>query len=265
VTSAMTDPAEAMLTASASARFGLRMKSRDFDPATLSMPQRLACCFRLLARAGWSENFQGHITCADSSGNLTVNPWGLWWDEVTASDLSTVSPDGVLLEGDSDVSPAIFIHTELHRARPDARVIVHNHPYYGTLLASMGVAPTVNTQSSCLFLGEIGVVSDFSGPVDGEDLGKRLAADIGSASACLLSSHGVLILAPTIEAAAFRAVTFERACKLTYDMLAVGRTALPIDPSAAALTKERLDTIGVEAYWNGAVRLLLRDAPEVVC
>jgi ribulose-5-phosphate 4-epimerase/fuculose-1-phosphate aldolase len=264
MTSAVAESAQSMLTASASAQFGLRMKTRDLDLDGLSMRQRLACCFRLLARAGWSETFQGHITCADRNGNFVVNPWGLWWDEVGASDLCVASPDGGLVEGDSDVSPAIFIHTELHRARPDARVIVHNHPYYGTLLASMGAAPTVNTQSSCLFHEEIGVIDDFSGPVDNAGLGQRLAAEIGSASACLLTSHGVLILAPTIEAATFRAISFERACKLTYHMLVAGRPALPIDAAVAARTKERLDTLGVEAYWAGAVRLLLRDEPDVL-
>jgi ribulose-5-phosphate 4-epimerase/fuculose-1-phosphate aldolase len=250
-----------MLTGSASTGLGLRMIPIGVD---LSLPQRLACLFRLLARSGWSENFQGHITCEDGEGRLLVNPWGLWWDEVTTSSLCTVDLDGAVIAGDHDVSPAIFIHTELHRVRPDARVVIHNHPYYGTLLASMGVLPVVNTQSSCLFDGEIGVFDDFTGPVDGSDLGEQLAKGVGDASACLLTSHGVLITAPTVEQAAFRAVTFERMCKLTYDMLVVGRLPVPIDASVRQLTKERLDSIGVEAYWAGAVRQLLAAEPEVL-
>jgi ribulose-5-phosphate 4-epimerase/fuculose-1-phosphate aldolase len=250
-----------MLSDSPSAALGLRMPPVGH---VLDLRQRLACLFRLLARDGWSENFQGHITCEDGSGNLLVNPWGLWWDEIRTSDVCTVDLDGRVLNGQRDVSPAIYIHTELHRIRPDARVIVHNHPYYGTLLASMGVLPEINTQSSCLFQDALGVFDDFTGPVVDVDLGRQLAERLGSASACLLTSHGVLITAPTIEAAALRAVSFERACKMTYDMLVAGRSPLPIDPDLARTTQSRLDTIGVEAFWGGAVRLLLRAEPDVL-
>ena len=250
-----------MLVHSPSEDAGLRMRPPAPD---LTLQQRLACLFRLLAMEGWSENFSGHITCEDGTGNLLVNPWGLWWDEVTASDLCTVDRDGTVVAGDRDVSPAIYLHTEVHKVRPDARVIIHNHPYYGTLLASMGVLPQVNTQSSCLFQDEIGVFNDFTGPVDDAGLGAQLAAGLGGASACLLTRHGVLTMAPTVEAAAYRAVTFERMCRLTYDMLVAGRDPLPIDPGVARVTKGRLDSIAVEAYWAGAVRGVLRSSPETV-
>ena len=90
----------------------------------LTMQQQLACSFRILARSGFSENIAGHIT-ADygQDGSMWVNPWGLWWDEVKASDLCRVDADGKVLEGTWDVTPAIHIHTELHRRRPDARVV----------------------------------------------------------------------------------------------------------------------------------------------
>jgi ribulose-5-phosphate 4-epimerase/fuculose-1-phosphate aldolase len=244
-----------IMTSSPSVEFGLRMPPVGAD---LTLEQRMAALFRLLANDGWSESFQGHITCEDGNGSFLVNPWGLWWDEVTASDICTVDGQGRVIAGKHDVSPAIHIHTELHRIRPDARVIIHNHPYYGTLLASMGVLPDVNTQSSCMFEGEIGMFNDFTGPVDEAPMGEQLAKGIGDATAVLLTSHGVLIAAPTIELAAFRAVTFERMCRLTYDMLVVGRRPLPITPQALAITKERLETIGAESHWNGALRLLLK-------
>ncbi len=65
---------------------------------------------------------------------MWCNPWGLWWEEVRASDILRLDADGEIVDGQWDVTPAVFLHTELHRARADARVIVHNHPYYATLL-----------------------------------------------------------------------------------------------------------------------------------
>ena len=88
--------------------------------------QKLACLHRILAGIGFNENMAGHVTMAvDGSDHLWASPWGLWWDEVRASDLCLVSASGEVLEGSWDVSPAIFLHTELHKARPDARVVVH--------------------------------------------------------------------------------------------------------------------------------------------
>jgi ribulose-5-phosphate 4-epimerase/fuculose-1-phosphate aldolase len=91
---------------------------RDLTP-----PQALACALRILAHEGWQENLSGHITWADDRGQaLWVNPWGLWWSEVRARDIMRVSFDGSILSGPWDVTPVVFIHTELHRARPDARM-----------------------------------------------------------------------------------------------------------------------------------------------
>jgi hypothetical protein len=62
---------------------------RDLDER-----QKLACAFRILGRSGFSENIAGHITVrVDGTEDLLVNPWGLWWEEITASDICRVSPD----------------------------------------------------------------------------------------------------------------------------------------------------------------------------
>mgnify|MGYP001792127986 CR=1 FL=1 len=63
--------------------------------------------------------------------------------------------DGEIGGGDWDVTPAVFVHTELHRVRADAAVVVHNHPYYATLLATIGERPRLVHQNSCIFHGEL--------------------------------------------------------------------------------------------------------------
>jgi ribulose-5-phosphate 4-epimerase/fuculose-1-phosphate aldolase len=80
----------------------------------------------------------------------------------------------------------------------------------------------------------------------------------------MLWSHGVLVSGRTIEEATFRMVTLERACRLTFDMLAIDRAPLPIAPAVREATRQGLLTLGVEAYWVGAVRQLLRNEPDVL-
>jgi len=90
----------------------------------LSVQQELACALRILAHAGWQENLSGHITWVqEGSTNLWCNPWGIWWEETKASDIALVADSGEHVAGQWDVTAAVFIHTELHRARPDAKVV----------------------------------------------------------------------------------------------------------------------------------------------
>lgn len=229
----------------------------------LTPQQELACALRVLAKDGWRENLSGHITVATDDGGMWCNPWGIWWDEVRASDTLRLDADGRIVEGPWDVTPAVFLHTELHRARADARVVVHNHPYYATLLATMGVAPVPVHQNSCIFDGELAFVDEYGGLEDAND-GKWLAAQVGDASGILLAHHGAIVTGSTVAEACYKATTFERMCRLTYDTLAAGRAPNPVPAGARAALKPALQQNTPLAYWDGAVRLLLRDEPEVL-
>jgi ribulose-5-phosphate 4-epimerase/fuculose-1-phosphate aldolase len=229
----------------------------------LTPEQELACALRICAREGWRENLSGHITVATPDGGMWCNPWGLWWDEVTASDVLRLDADGEIVSGRWDVTPAVFLHTELHRSRPDAAVIVHNHPYYATLLASIGASPRVLHQNASIFDDELVFVDEYSGVEDAND-GKWLAREVGRASGILLAHHGAIVTAPTIAAACYKAATFERMCRFTYDALGAGRDPIELPREARAALKPVLQQNTPQAYWDGAVRLLLRDAPDVL-
>ena len=124
-----------------------------------------------------------------------------------------------MLEGQWDVTPAIHIHTELHRRRPDARVVVHNHPYWATVLASIGELPRFVHQTSCMYDGDLVFVDEYGGEIDDPELGTELAERIGDASIALLANHGVIVTGPTVEDAVYRAASLDRQCRLTYDLL----------------------------------------------
>ena len=100
----------------------------------LTVQQELACALRILAHAGWTGEPVGPHHLGEGRHHRHVaQPGGIWVEETQASDIALVSTDAELLDGPWGVSAVVFIHTELHRY---AKVIVHGHPYYATLLAA---------------------------------------------------------------------------------------------------------------------------------
>lgn len=227
--------------------------------------QKLACLLRVTAREGWTDNLAGHITVVDeASGHLWVNAWGVWWEETCASDILLVDLDGNVVEGRWDVTAAVNIHTELHRRRDDARVVVHNHPYYATLLGVLGVAPRILHQNFAVFADELVVVDEYSGTVNNVEEGQWLADRVGDASGVILRNHGAIVTAPTVEEAAWKSAIFERMCRMTYDAVTSGLDARDVEVRQLDALKEQLRRACPQTYWDGAVRMLLAAEPEVL-
>lgn len=250
-------------------RGGIEVWAPSVMPAvgdgSLSDEQTLAAAFRVLASEGFSENMAGHITWQRPGGtDMLVNPWGLWWAELTASDICVVNEDADVVKGRWDVTPAIHIHTELHRLREDARVVVHNHPYYVCVLAALGRLPELVHQTGSMYLDEMVFVEEYAGEIDTPVLARELAEQIGDAKVAVLASHGVIVTGADPVEATYRAASFERACRLAYDVLVTGREALPLRRSVMVGMKASLIERAAEVYWGGAVRRLLREESDVL-
>lgn len=231
----------------------------------LTDEQALACAFRILAADGFAENLAGHITWQRRGhDDLLVNPWGLWWSEMTASDVCEVDMDAAVVRGRWDVTPAIHIHTELHRARPDARVVVHNHPYHVCVLAAVGVLPELVHQTGALFSGELRMVEEYGGEIDSPLLGAELADAIGDATVAILANHGVIVTGSTLQEATYRAASIDRVCRMAYDVMLLGKDPLSMPAGAVKGMKQSLLERAVDVYWAGAVRQLVRTQPEVL-
>lgn len=231
----------------------------------LSNPQKLACAFRLLADDGFSENLGGHITWTDrGDGSMWVNPWGLWWSELKASDLCRVDSEARVIEGKWDVTPAVQIHTELHRARPDAQVVIHNHPYWVTVLAALGYLPEIFHQTGCLYDEEMVLVDEYDGSIEDPQSGAQLAAAIGSAHVALLVNHGIIVTGENLELTVYRAASFERQCRLAYHVWLADRAPRLVEKDAREIMKKTLVNRAADIYWAGAVRQLLSRTPEVL-
>lgn len=225
----------------------------------LSDEQALAVAFRHLAGIGFAENMAGHITWQpEGRTDMLVNPWGLWWAELTASDICTVDEDARVVAGRWDVTPAIHIHTELHRARADARVVIHNHPYYVSLLAALQTLPELVHQTGSMFLDDMCFVDSYDGEVDTPLRAKQLADRIGGANLTILASHGVIATGRTLPEAVYRAASIERVCKLAYDVMLTGSTPTRMKRSDMAGMQASLMERAADVYWAGAARMTLK-------
>lgn len=231
----------------------------------LTDEQRLALALRWLALEGFAENIAGHITWQrPGHDTMLINPWGLWWREVKASDICEVDADGRVVTGKWDVTPSYHIHTELHRQRPDARVVVHNHPYHVSVLAAIGLLPEIAHQTAAMFDGDLAFVDEYTGEVDSTALGADLAQRIGGASVVFLQSHGIIITGPTIEEATYRAASVDRLCRMTLDIHLSGRAPTRLAPGVVAGMRSSLLERGSAVYFDGLARQMIRLEPDVL-
>ncbi|OBJ49259.1 class II aldolase/adducin family protein [Mycobacterium sp. 1423905.2] len=249
-------------------RGGLKVWSPSVLPpigVQLSAEQSLAVAFRHLAAIGFAENMAGHITWQlDGQTDLLVNPWGLWWAEVSASDICAVDADARVVRGRWDVTPAIHIHTELHRVRDDARVVIHNHPYYVCVLAAMGRLPELVHQTGSLFLDDLCLVDSYGGEIDSATGAADLAKHIGKANVTILANHGVIATGRNLAEAVYRAASIERACKLAYDILLTGQEPVRMQWSDMAGMQRSLIERAADVYWAGAARMTIKADPDVL-
>jgi ribulose-5-phosphate 4-epimerase/fuculose-1-phosphate aldolase len=231
----------------------------------LTNEQALAVAFRHLADVGFVENMAGHITWQlDGQSDMLVNPWGLWWQELTASDICVVDEEARVVRGRWDVTPAIHIHTELHRIRPDARVVIHNHPYYVSLIAALGTLPELVHQTGSLFLDEMYLVENYDGEIDTPWRARELAEQVGSANLVILANHGVIATGRNLAEAVYRAVSIERVCRLAHDVMLTGRTASKMNRGDMAGMQASLIERAADVYWAGAARMTIKADPAVL-
>ncbi|HLN15960.1 MAG TPA: class II aldolase/adducin family protein [Acidimicrobiales bacterium] len=214
------------------------------DPAEerLHRKQRLAAAFRLFSAFGFDEGVAGHITARDpeDKDSFWVNPFGLHFGAIRASDLIRVDAEGHVVEGNAPVNVAAFaIHSQVHAARPDVVAAAHAHSVHGKAWSALGRLLEPITQDSCAFYDDHGLFDDFTGVVVDPEEGKRIAHALGEHKAVILRNHGLLTVGHSVDEAAWWFITMERTCQAQLLASAAGQTVL-IDHEHAELTERQV-------------------------
>ncbi|KAE8447789.1 hypothetical protein EG329_010183 [Mollisiaceae sp. DMI_Dod_QoI] len=214
---------------------------------------RLALAFRIFAKLGFDEGVAGHITLRDpvEPNSFWVNPFGVAWPLLKASDLIRVNHEGKVVEGGPCRllnAAAYMIHHAVHTARPEINCVAHSHSIYGRAFCSLGRNLDIITQDSCAFYDDIALYTSFRGVVLAAEEGQAIAAALGGKKAALLQNHGLLTCGKSIESTVFWFMSLEKCChaQLLADAAAGGRghETVKIDDKDAAYTYQ---TVGTES------------------
>ena len=174
----------------------------------------LAACYWLVARYGWEDLVFTHISARvpGAEDQFLINPYGMFFDEITASSLVKVDLQGNKL-GDSPypVNPAGFvIHSAIHAARHDVQCVLHTHTLNGVAVSAQRAGLLPISQHALFVLPRL-AYHDFEGPALNDDEKPRLVADLGDRTSLILRNHGLLTVGETI-ADAFVAMYYLEAC-----------------------------------------------------
>ncbi|KAA9162694.1 class II aldolase/adducin family protein [Amycolatopsis acidicola] len=210
----------------------------------LDRKQRLAVALRAFARYGFDMGVAGHITARDPEypDRFWVNPFGLHFGAMRASDLILVDHQGKVVEGQGILNTAAFrIHSEVHAARPDVVAAAHAHSLYGSAWSAMGRPIQPLTNEGCMFFEDHVLHDDHTG-VTLEDLkAKAIAQDLGSHRAVVLRNHGVVTVGQTVDEAAWWFIAFEHSAHVQFLAESAGR-ARPAEPEDARVVRDTMGT-----------------------
>ncbi|RPJ68851.1 class II aldolase/adducin family protein [Alteromonas sediminis] len=227
----------------------------------------LAACYRLVAHYGWDDLVFTHISVRlpGDEPQFLINPYGMLFEEITASSLVKVDMQGNKLE-DSEfpVNPAGFnIHSAVHEVRHDAQCVLHLHTNAGVAVSAQAEGLLPLSQQSLFALSSLSY-HDYEGVALNVDEKARLQADLGNTNFMILRNHGLLTCGPTIADTFLRMFVLQRACEI--QLMAQASPNLvsvpqPILAGIQAQAEQVTKGLGGQLAWPGLLRLLDRKNP----
>jgi ribulose-5-phosphate 4-epimerase/fuculose-1-phosphate aldolase len=239
----------------------------DASAATESaLRVELAGTYRVFAMLGWTELIYNHITVRvpGPQTHFLINPFGLHYTEVCASNLVKIDVDGNVIDGASHaVNPAGFVvHAALHRALPDVHCVMHTHTTAGLAVACSQAGLENSNFYSAQLHGMI-AYHDFEGVTVRADEGQRLVDNLGDKRLMILRNHGLLSLGSTLAEAFVRLWTLNRACEVQLATAALGAPRLIADDIAARSTRDALQFDPRHGAGADVLRALLRQVDRL--
>jgi len=225
----------------------------------------LAAAYRLVALYGWSDLVFTHISARipGPEHHFLINPYGLMFDEITASSLVKVDQDcNKLMESPFPVNPAGFtIHSAVHAVREDAGCVMHTHTRAGVGVSAQKAGVLPISQQSTFVLASL-AYHDYEGVAFREDEKPRLQADLGDRNFLMLRNHGLLTVGQTIADAFLSMYVFESTCQIQLAAQSGGAELTEVNPlivqGVAHAMKVQTGGMGGAFVWPALIRKLER-------
>lgn len=238
--------------------------------------EELAACYRLIAHYRMSDLIFTHISVRipGPEHHFLINPYGLMFDEITASSLVKIGLDGRAVEPSPHaVNPAGFvIHSAIHGAREDAHCVLHTHTRAVCAVAALECGLLPVNQISMEFYGKV-AYHDYEGVALDLDEQQRLVRDLGDKPVLMLRNHGLLTVGATVSQAFLRMYYLEKACDIQIAAQACGPLVLPSaevcqyteqqfnNPGRPLEEGELVDLDAMQLAWAALLRMLDRVSP----
>lgn len=221
------------------------LRNSQMSEAEWGARQQLAACYRIFDMLGWSEMIYNHITLRvpDQPDAFLINPYGLHYSEVTASNLVKIDIDGNKLDDSPyPVNLAGFVqHSVFHRHVPDAHCIMHTHTTEGMAVCSVEGGLTATNFYGASFIGQV-AYHDFEGITVRAEEGQRLIENLGDKRVLMLRHHGFVVMGETLPEAFFKHYHLQRACEVQLATASMGKP-MPIPPEVIAVHQRDLHKV----------------------
>jgi ribulose-5-phosphate 4-epimerase/fuculose-1-phosphate aldolase len=249
---------------------------REVSAASRPVPEQewqarvdLAAAYRLVALMGWDDLVFTHLTARvpGPEHHFLINPYGMLFEEVTASSLVKVDPAGNQVDlSPYEINPAGFtIHSAVHAARADAQCVMHLHTDAGVAVSAQAGGLLPISQNALFPLASL-AYHDYEGVALREDEKARLVADLGERFFMILRNHGTLTVGATVADAFLRMFVLERACRIQLLAQSGGadlvRVPQPIIDGIMAQAAQVTRGLGGALAWPGLLRKLDRIDPS---
>lgn len=227
--------------------------------------QDLAACYNLVAHYGWDDLIFTHISARVPSPehHFLINPYGLMFDEITASSLVKVDLNGdKVIDSEYEINPAGFtIHSAIHEVRDDAQVVLHLHTNAGVAVSAQKDGLQAISQQSLFPLTSLSY-HEYEGVALREDEKARLQKDLGDTFFMILRNHGLLTCAETVADAFLNMYILQRACEIQLLAQSGGGELTPVPNGIVegmqAAAKQVTRNAGGALAWPGLLRKLDR-------
>ncbi len=224
----------------------------------------LAAAFHLAVANDLHEGIANHFSAVlPGQRYFLVNPFGLHFSEITASNLIVCDFDGRVVRGDgAPAASAHHIHAPIHRLAPRAQVLLHTHQPYATALTMIsGGRLEWALHTTCRFYGRVAYDTDYDGVALSDSVGERMAGILGDAELLFLGNHGVMTAAPTVAQAFDDLYFVERAAQTQLLAMSAGRPLALLAPEmieqvAAQTRHERFELGYIDRHFAAQKRLL---------
>jgi ribulose-5-phosphate 4-epimerase/fuculose-1-phosphate aldolase len=224
---------------------GIDVFSLPPDEGEAVLRRQLAAAYRLVDHFGWTELIYGHLTARvpGDQPHFLINPYGLNYDEVTASNLVKIDLEGNKVEASPHpVNYAGFvIHSAIHMAHATRhRVVMHTHTRAGMAVCALQEGLLPISMVATAFHGKLSY-HDYEGPSLDLDERGRLLENLGDNQAMMLRNHGLLTTGRSVPEAFLRLYRLERACQIQVDAAAAGKVRV-LDDAMARKSGADMDT-----------------------